>query len=522
MTDIWEPAVELSSLEERILGRTKKRKIFLFLRQFRDRLFDREMQEKLASAYSPVKRGKERVAPAQLAMALILQAALDVPDHEVVELTLDSRRWQSVLDCFEPDAKPLFSQGTLFNFRQRMIEHDLDKELFNKTIAIARETGAFGGTKLRAAFDSCPLYGAGRVEDTFNLIGRAALEVVKTVATRLDLSLEETIKRAGIPLLGAPSIKAGLDLDWDDQDAKKKGIQTLLEQVGALWKWLEDELSSELDKPPLGDQMMTLLRLIEQDTEPDPDGTGRRISRGVSRERQISIHDPDVRHGRKSKLFNGYKRHVAVNVDGSPFVLAVALAPANRPERESSAELLSGAEEHGISLDALDIDRGYLGSEVIEERRKLGLVVRSKPFPLRNGGRFTKADFTMDFSAKTTTCPSDITMPLNKKVIHFPAKGCLACSSRDRCTISKSGGRSISIHQAEAFLTDLRHIKETEQGRAELRKRVAVEHSLARIVTRRGKYARYKGLRKNLFDLRRDAAVSNLHILGNLNAQQAA
>jgi transposase-like protein DUF772 len=95
-------------------------------------------------------------------MALLLQAALDVPDHEVVELTVMDRRWQMVLGCLGTE-EPLFSQGTLFNFRQRMIAKGLDQELFDKTVALARETGGFSATYLRAAFDASPLWGAGRV-----------------------------------------------------------------------------------------------------------------------------------------------------------------------------------------------------------------------------------------------------------------------------------------------------------------------------------------------------------------------
>ena len=524
MSKFWDPPVELSAVEKRILGRTKKRRIFSFLRNLRSEIFDEEMQEKLLAMYSDVKRGKDRVPPAQLAMALLLQAALDVPDHEVVELTVDSRRWQLVLGCLGQDETPLFSQGTLFNFRQRVIEHDFDKVLFDKTVALARESGAFGPAQLRAAFDSCPLYGAGRVEDTFNLIGRAALEVVKTVAAGKGLTLEETIGLAGIPLLSASSIKAGLDLDWDDGSAKKQGLQTLLKQVGSLWRWLEEEMSSALQEPPLKEQMVTLLNLVEQDTEPDPDDSGRRISRGVARNRRVSIHDPDMRHGRKSKskIFNGFKRHLSVNISGSPFVLAVALTAANRPEREASKELLDGTEGHGPRLHALDIDRGYLGDEAIEARRKQGLIVRSKPFPLRNGGRFTKSEFMLDFAAQTVTCPNEITLPLGKKTIRFPKDTCLTCPLRKRCTTSEKGGRSISIHHAEQFLTHLREEKRTPEGRAQLRNRTVVEHSLARIVIRRGRRARYRGQRKNLFDLRRDAAVSNVHILGDTNEKQAA
>jgi len=54
---------------------------------------------------------------------------------------------------------------------------------------------------------------------------------------------------------------------------------------------------------------------------------------------------------------------------------------------------------------------------------------------------------------------------------------------------------------------------QTPQGRAELRQRVSVEHRLAHIVYRQGDRARYLGLRKNLFDLRRASVVQKLETI---------
>jgi hypothetical protein len=41
----------------------------------------------------------------------------------------------------------------------------------------------------------------------------------------------------------------------------------------------------------------------------------------------------------------------------------------------------------------------------------------------------------------------------------------------------------------------------TQRGRASLRKRTAVEHTIAHQLAHQGRRARYKGLRKNQFDL---------------------
>ena len=55
-----------------------------------------------------------------------------------------------------------------------------------------------------------------------------------------------------------------------------------------------------------------------------------------------------MRHGRKSKSkrFNGFKRHIAADVDRG-LILACALTPANRPEDEAIPSLTTDMERQG-------------------------------------------------------------------------------------------------------------------------------------------------------------------------------
>ena len=514
--EIWKPPVELSRGEAFIIKRCQGRRVFVFLRELRHQIFDEEMQQKLHAAYSKVERGEDRVPPAQLGLAMLLQAALRVPDHEVVELTVMDRRWQMVLGCAGSE-EPLFSQGTFFNFRQRMIEHGLDQALFDKTVKLARETGGFSFKYLRAAFDASPLWGAGRVEDTFNLIGRAALQVVRSAAQRLGKPVGKVALEAGIPVLTATSVKTGLDIDWDDPKARTVALGKLLGQVQALGRFLEKEFSKEISEPPLAEQWALVQKLIAQDTEPDPEGGGgRKITQGVAKDRRISVSDGDMRHGRKSKKkrIDGYKRHVAVQLDTPGIICAVAVTPANLPERAAAADLL----QQCGSLAELYIDRGYLGDEAIEKRRCEGTEVFCKPFPLHNGGRFTKADFTIDLERSTIRCPQGVTVEARPaSVSHFPADQCVVCPQRAQCTrAAPDRGRSITLHPQEPFLIRLRQRARTPEGRTVLRRRIAVEHRLAAIHNRQGDRARYRGLRKNLFDLRRYAALNNLSVVDHL------
>jgi hypothetical protein len=519
----WNPPVLLSPEEESIAKRCKAKKLFVFLRKHRHELFDEEFQAQLAAMYGAQPRGgSDVVPPALLAMVTILQAAFGTSDADAVEEASMNRRWQLVLGCLSTRDAP-FSQGTLQKFRERLIAHDMDKHLLDRTVVLARRLGGFGHRNLRAAFDASPLFGAGRVEDTFNLIGHAAREVVRTAARRLRLPFADVAAKAGIPVLNASSVKAGLDTDWDLPFARTTALRKLLAQVESLSQWLATELAEAVEEPPLKDQLATIARLVGQDTEPDPDsvGTTRRMREGVAKDRQISIRDPQMRHGRKSRAsrVDGYKRHVAVDLD-VPLILGVAVTPANRPEAEGLPAMLADIRSQQRELVVVLIDRGYLSAPEIEEQRAKGVVVRCKPFPLRNGPRYTKADFRIELDAGTATCPQEISVPIRLgRTAHFPAARCDACPARAACTTMALGnGRSLTIHPHESTHLELRRVAKTCAGRHALRERTAVEHRLAHLGQSQGRRARYIGQRKNLFDVRRHAAVANLHTARGLAA----
>ena len=147
-----------------------------------------------------------------------------------------------------------------------------------------------------------------------------------------------------------------------------------------------------------------------------------------------------------------------------------------------------------------------------------------KAFPVRNGPRFAKTAFSLDFDQGLLTCPNSVTMafiPGGK--VQFPAQVCQACPLRTQCTTS-TRGRSVQIHPDERLLAELRATQHPPHGRAKLRQRTQVEHTLAHIDHWQGRRARYLGQPKNLFDLRRVAVVHNLHVLARQPrpAQQAA
>ena len=513
----WTPPSEVSKQEAHILKRCQKnRRLFAFLREHRHELFDDDCQSELEAMYRNSGAGKEPLCPALMAMALIVQGYLGISDAEAVELTVVDLRWQMVLGRLGA-SEPAFSQGALFDFRQRLIAHDLDRRLLERTAAIARCSGGFDAKKLpktlRIALDASALSGAGRVEDTINLIGHAARKVVECAAALLEREYAWVCRQAGIPLLLASSVKKALDCDWSAGQEKAAAVDRLAEQVLRLERWLERHLAEEMARPPLVDALGVLHELMAQDLEPDPNGGGQRIRQGVAEDRRISVEDGQMRHGRKSKSqrIDGYKRHVATDLD-SQAILACAITPANQPEREALGELKAAIDGQDIRFSQAHLDRGYMGSVVIEQIAEQGAEIICKPWQQDNGERFSKADFQLDLRAKTITCPAGECMPIVLgETVMFPANACDACLLRSQCTTAAQGkGRSVHIAEDEARQKKLRAMAKTPSGRQRFRERVAVEHRLAHIGQRQGPQARYIGTRKNLYDLRRAALIQNL------------
>ncbi len=479
---MWNPPIALTPEEQKMAQRTPKaRKFFVFLRERRHERLDATFQETLAQTYKLAPGGTAPVEAGLLALATLLQASCHVGDRDAVELTVMDKRWQMVLDCLGAEQPP-FSQGTLFNFRLRLIEHNLDKTVLERTVALAEKTGGFGARQLRAALDSTPVFGAGRVEDTFNLLGHALRKAVGLAAQELGTSAEAIVAEAGRVLVGHSSRKAALDLDWGERTARARALRSVLEEVERWTSWLEQQPSLLAQEPPLPEMMDTIVQSVAPDTEPDPEGGpgARRIKPHVTPDRRLSLEEKDRRHGRKSsaKTFNGFQAHCALDLD-STVTREVVVCPANAPEHEA-VELLAEVWEKDPGLLPLDLDLGYMASPRMAQWAAQGVHIIARPWP-HVGDLFTKNDCTLDVMHGTVTCPHGESVPMIPgRNAQFPASACDACPVRAQCPKAKLGqGRSLHIRADEQCQHKLRAKIRTKRGRASLRKRTAVEHTIS-------------------------------------------
>jgi hypothetical protein len=279
------------------------------LREIRHALCDASCEAELVKA-SQKPRGTAPMPPALLAMVPLRQAYDQVGDAEAVVTASMDKRWQLVGGTWGEDEAP-FSQGALVACRARLIAHELDRQMGSRTVALAQASGPGGWQHLRAALDAAPLIGAGRVEDTWHLLGRARPQLVGLASQVTGLAPEAIAHPAGVTLWGPARVQAARDGDWDDPKARQAGLQRLVEEAAALVRGVPQPSGDAPQEAPLRGALQDLAQLLTQDLAPDPSGRGQQLRRGTARDRRASLGARDRRHGRKSKAhpFTGYTRH---------------------------------------------------------------------------------------------------------------------------------------------------------------------------------------------------------------------
>jgi Transposase domain (DUF772). len=294
----WNPTIKLSKKEQKIVKLIKRAKLFVFLREMRHLLFDEAFQEELSKMYAEADKGHPPVPPAQLALTTILQAYTGASDAEAIEALTMDRRWQLVVDCLDCEQAP-FAQATLVRFRQALIIHQLDRRLIERTVELAKTSKKFGSRQLRAALDSSPLWGAAKVEDTYNLLGHALKKALSVIARQQGRELTEIASEMEADLVAGSSLKAALDLNWDDPNERNLALGMVLGVLSQVETHLEGEAETK-SHPVVLSSLEAAQQIETQDVEIDEQGEVK-LRKGVAKNRRIAIEDEEMRHGRKNR-----------------------------------------------------------------------------------------------------------------------------------------------------------------------------------------------------------------------------
>ena len=515
--------VNLFSVESRLRKKVGEDSFYVFLADHRHEFFS---DEDFAMLYC-ADNGRNSVPPSLLATAVILQTFDRASDQEATDRAQFDQRWQLALGLGDEEVP--FAKSTLCVFRNQLIIHKKAKFIFQKGIEHLRRNGFVKKHKIRLALDTTAIFGKGAVEDTFNLLAEGLRQVLKALA-EIDSKTQEDFAAAhDFSRYMAPSFKGTFSIDWDNETERQTVLDSLVadcERVLALASaTLNQYPPDSAEAKQIAEATDLLSKLLAQDVRHNQPGKVEIID-GVAQDRIVSVHDPEMRHGRKSatQRFDGYKASVAVETD-SQVIADVDVLPANAHDSTNASSLVAeSAKTLEAPVEGIVGDGAYGSVEARLDARTDGYEITAPVGRLSQGGRFTKDDFTIDLDKNTVTCPAGQTTStahvrhtstlrgtiFTHRSFRFSAQKCRGCPVRAQCLKPTTYQRAVLVHEHEALLQEAKTFQRTDEYRAHYRERVVVEHRIARLSRLGIRKARYFGSSKVLFQLAMAAAVSNL------------
>jgi hypothetical protein len=497
-----------------------------FLATERGNLF---RDEDFGRLYCP-DNGRSSVPPSLLATVLLLQAHDRVSDEEAKARADFDMRWKVALGI-QIDQRP-FAKSTLQLFRAQLILHDQVRAVFQRSLEYAQETGYLKGRKMKVVLDTTPILGHGAVKDTYNLLADGIKKLVWALAKKVTRTKPEAWAREHeLGRYYGSSLKGEAAIDWSNEQARTGFLKLVVADADRLLQTARDTLrqvpaGSDQEKAIL-EAAQLLSQLLLQDVERPQDGDPR-LKQGVTRDRIVSVHDPEMRYGHKSKTrrFEGYKAAVAVDPE-SQLITAVDMLCAHAGDSVRALELVETSEKNtGIKVEETIGDCAFGDGTTREIFEQAGRRLVARVAHPHNQGQFTKEAFHIDLEAATCTCPAgkvtrktvirDSLRRRNDRTIlyrafRFQAAVCDRCSLRQACMRARLGrGRVVMIHPQEHLLQAARALQASAEFREYREKRQAAEQRIGRLILLGVRKSRYFGQTKTFFQVMLAATVANL------------
>jgi transposase len=465
--------------------------------------------------------GRPSIPPSLMSGVLLLQFHDDVSDEEAVQRLMFDLRWQVALNL--PTDFPGFDPSSLTYFRQRLIEPQKERYAFDRFVKVGREAG-FIPDRVNLLTDTTRTKGAGAVMDTYTLLRKSSRQLLKqwgyAAAARQRGRSPETQRLLETYVEQDRKAK----IDWTDPQQPVAQLQVLCQDAEAALEVATEHLS-DADVRSTG---WLLVKIMGDDIEPDDQGHPR-IAEGTAEDRILSITDPEMRHGRKSRAvrFDGFK--VAVTTEqSSAMIVDLQDIPAAGSDGRALMPTIERVEQHAeVTGERVIGDGAYPSGEnlaacALHQPEPVELLA-----PLAQGKdpAVDKAAFQIDLAQQTATCPQGHTVAASKGSPHnglptlrfcFPRATCQACPLFERCVRSKSAGRTVNTHPQEAYLQAARQRQQTDEFKDAYRWRPAIERKQSEQVQHGLRNTRYLGHPKRQLQRLGQAAATNLSCLFRL------
>jgi transposase len=464
-------------------------------RQVGDRFNDLFPQEnEFAPLYFDTGRGA--MPPLLMALVTVFQMLEKVPDRLAAEYVVSRIDWKYALHL--PLTYTGFHFTDLYAFRQRLLEHEQERLLFEKFLLQLKGLGLL---KARGTMrtDSTHVLGVVQRLSQLELITeslRVALQAVTALAAEW---VTQTLPPAFPEAYSQPRSEYGLS---------EATVQQRLGQVGRDGFWFLNQLDHSAPAVVRHLPQVEVLRTVLRQQFPSGPGQPPTPKRKMGHEMIESPHEPEARFGKKrGQDWIGYKVQVTETCDEDlpHLIVDVEVTGALDNDAPELPHIQARLQERELLPSEQQIDQGYMSGQNLVESAKLGINLMGLPLEDTQGPEgFRQADFQIDEMQHQATCPAEQTSvvwaphrmgPDRPPAIQlrFDGKTCRACPFFGRCTTSLQG-RSLTLHPYRAELNARRAEAKTEAFREKLHLRAGIEGTISELVrAHRLRFARYRG-----------------------------
>jgi transposase len=495
-------------------------------------------------------RGRPGWSPSRLALVTVLQQAENLTDRMAAEAVRTRLDWKYLLGLPLEDAG--FDHTVLPEFRDKVAEGGLERAPLDALLERLASSGLVkAGGKQRT--DSTHVVAAVSALNRLELAGESVRAAVEALAaahpdwTAQVLEAGEWARRYGTPMTS-----------WRPPASKKKQDELAVAYARDGFALLEAVFRKEspawLAQVPAVQVLRTVLlqnytRTVRADgtevirrREKEPGGDGL----PPARIKIASPYDTDARWGAKREVFwLGYKLHVTETCDDAPpcgcgsagcargcqaaafpnLVTAVATTAATVTDNQVTAVTDDGLAAKNLAPGRHYLDSGYLSAAVVaREYRRHGIVLVGPLLagaPARARPGYARADFAVDYGARTVTCPQGRTSaswsPCTQKgqdkiVATFSRADCGPCPARQLCTGNSGKRRQLTLlpRGLAEVLAANRAQEKTVSFRADYARRAGIEGTMRQAVSHGARRARYRGLAKTRLEHAFMAVALNL------------
>lgn len=441
-------------------------------------------------------RGQPAEAPWRLALVLVLQFAENLSDRQAAEAVRSRIDWKYLLGLELTDEG--FDYSILSEFRGRLVAGRAERGLLEALLTHCRQVKllrARGGQRT----DGTHVLGAGRLLNRLECVGEAMRHALNTLAVvapawlraqtppewvdryaaRMEnyrLPSDEAARHALALRIGADG--AGLLAAlWDPRTAA--GLRTLeaVEMLRCIWvqQFYQEEGN---------------IHWREQGSLPP-------ASNWIN-----SPYDPEVRYGNKrTHTWVGYKVHLTETCDADlpHLVTQVETTIATQTDYHALPSVQADLAAQGLPPAEHFVDAGYIDARLLLASRAQGIdlvgpAALSPDWQTRAGQGFDQDHFTIDWQARTATCPQgqhSVAWRVNQDRlgqpvirIAFAQAVCLACPVRSRCTRAATAPRTLGVRPQSEFvaLRAARARQQTDEFKQRYRRRAGIEGTISQAV----------------------------------------